>query len=91
MSTSHLTLTLQDKGRISPSETSGFSISITGRNLAELFWYLDGEEQSAFFEKLGEIKKCEGFLFDMQMFNMQEHLGDLAKAMLVELADEVRS
>lgn len=91
MSIKQIQLTTQADGSISISEISGISISLSGSNLAELFWQLEGKQQSAFFEKLSEIKKSEGYLFDMQMLNLQEHLGACARAMLVELGDTVRS
>ena len=91
MSTRQVNLTRRGDGRISISEISGISISFTGSNLAELFWQLEAKQQSAFFEKLGEIKKSEGYLFDMQMLSLREHLGECARTTLRELADGVWS
>lgn len=51
---------------------------------------MDGRQQAAFFDSLGEIKRNEGYWFDMQMLHMRGHLSGLGRKILTELADEVR-
>lgn len=80
-----------DKGEAFISSEGGFSFSMNGKQLGELFWQMDGEQQAQFFETLGEIYLQEGYVFDMQMTYMRDSLGESGRRLLLAIGDEVRT
>lgn len=85
-----MSVTSNDKGEASISSEGGFSFSMNGKQLGELFWQMDGEQQAQFFETLGEIYLHEGYVFDLQMAYMQDELGESGRRLLLAIAEEVR-
>lgn len=80
-----------DEGEASISGEGGLSLSVDGKQLAELFWQMDGEQQAQFFETLGGIYLQEGYAFDLQMAYMRDSLGESGRRLLLAIGDEVRA